>query len=86
MEERIKKSKMGGGRNKSSLESDSVKEIKTEPLKIIIPNKVAVSSKLTDEVSTSPPDIPLEYITIYKKNKDTGVEDEKEIKRRASAF
>jgi len=82
LEEKIKKSKKRKERNKSSPESDSAKENKTEPPKVIIPNKVAVPSNLADKVSTPPPDIPLDYITIHKKNKDSGVEDEIVDKKR----
>jgi len=76
LEEKIKKSKKRKERNKSSPESDSAKENKTEPPKVIIPNKVSVPSNLADKISTPPPDIPLDNVTIHKKNKEPEVEDE----------
>merc|ERR1711936_395175 len=74
LEEKIIKSKKRKERNKSSLESDSAKEIITGPPKVIIPNKV-VSSNLAHKISGPPPDIPLDNVTIHKKNKEPGVED-----------
>merc|ERR1712179_478003 len=81
LEEKIIKSKKRKERNKSSPESDSAKEIITGPPKVIIPNKV-VSSNLADKISTPPPDIPLDNVTILKKNKETEVEDQVIDKKR----
>jgi len=76
LEEKIKKSKKRKERNKSTPESDSSKENKSEPPKVIIPSKVVVPSNLANKVSTPPPDIPLDKLTIHKKNKEPEIEEE----------
>jgi len=84
LEERIKKSKKRKERNKSSSEkeSDSVKdENKGDAPKVVVPNNLPTVENYS-KLSTPPPDIPLDQLTVLKKNKEPAVEEESVDKKK----
>eukprot|EP00090_Calanus_glacialis_P031446 TRINITY_DN5190_c0_g1_i2.p1 TRINITY_DN5190_c0_g1~~TRINITY_DN5190_c0_g1_i2.p1 ORF type:complete len:1519 (-),score=592.62 TRINITY_DN5190_c0_g1_i2:152-4708(-) len=84
LEERIKKAKKRKERNKSSSEkdSDSVKDDgKIEAPKVVVPANLPTVENYS-KTSTPPPDIPLDQVTILKKQKEPEVEEETIDKRK----
>ena len=84
LEERIKKSKKRKERNKSSSEKDSdsvTDENKGDAPKVVVPNNLPTVENYS-KLSTPPPDIPLDQLTVLKKNKESAVEEESVEKKK----